>query len=151
MKENAENTIFIRTFDGFEVFVNEQRVNFRSCKAKEMLALLVEKKGSSVSLAQMAYVLYEDTPEQLAKNNIRVIFHRLRQTLEEYGGGDMLIHRRGSFAVDTALFECDLYEMMKGNEKYLISYSGSYMPEYQWAFTMKPYLDILYKKYVSAI
>ena len=43
--------IFIKTFDGFDVYVNGKMVYFPSSKAKEMLAIMVEKRGSSVSLS----------------------------------------------------------------------------------------------------
>lgn len=44
-----------------------------------MLAVLVDKRGSSVSLSQMAWLLYEQSPEQTAKNNLRVIYYRLKK------------------------------------------------------------------------
>ena len=44
--------IFVKTFDGFDVYVNGRLIYFPSSKAKEMLAVLVEKRGSSVSLSQ---------------------------------------------------------------------------------------------------
>ena len=35
--------IFVKTFDGFDVYVNGRLIYFPSSKAKEMLAVLVEK------------------------------------------------------------------------------------------------------------
>lgn len=52
-----------------------------------MLAVLVDKRGSSVSLSQMAWLLYEQSPEQTAKNNLRVIYYRLKKILENNGIG----------------------------------------------------------------
>ena len=37
-------------------------------KSKELLALLVSKRGCSVPLSEIAYTLYSDTPERTAKN-----------------------------------------------------------------------------------
>ena len=59
--------IFVKTFDGFDVYVNGRLIYFPSSKAKEMLAVLVEKRGSSVSLSQMTYLLYESIEEKTAK------------------------------------------------------------------------------------
>lgn len=43
MAETGNVTIFIKTFDGFDVYVNGKMVYFPSSKAKEMLAIMVEK------------------------------------------------------------------------------------------------------------
>ena len=39
--------IFVKTFDGFDVYVNGRLIYFPSSKAKEMLAVLVEKRGAA--------------------------------------------------------------------------------------------------------
>ena len=88
--------IFVKTFDGFDVYVNGRLIYFPSSKAKEMLAVLVEKRGSSVSLSQMTYLLYESIEEKTAKNNLRVIYYRLRRNLEEYGIEHILIKKTGA-------------------------------------------------------
>ena len=139
--------IFVKTFDGFDVYVNGRLIYFPSSKAKEMLAVLVEKRGSSVSLSQMTYLLYESIEEKTAKNNLRVIYYRLRRNLEEYGIEHILIKKRGSYAVDTELFLCDFYEFIEGSPDYITLFSGSYMPEYSWAEDTLPYLKNLYRKY----
>ena len=50
MAETGNVTIFIKTFDGFDVYVNGKMVYFPSSKAKEMLAIMVEKRGSILNL-----------------------------------------------------------------------------------------------------
>ena len=94
MSQREGQNIFIKTFGGFDVFVDGKQVHFSSEKAKEMLAVLVDKRGSSVSLSQMAWLLYEQSPEQTAKNNLRVIYYRLKKILENNGIGGMLIKKR---------------------------------------------------------
>lgn len=148
-QENQE--IFIKTFDGFDVFVNGEMVYFSSSNAKEMLAIMIGKHGSSVPLAVMVHLLYEDIEEDIAKKNLRVIYHRLCKTLTEYGIEHILLKKRGIYAVNTELFVCDFYEFQKGNPDYINSFSGSYMPEYPWAKDMLPYLRNLYQKYNGAL
>lgn len=139
--------IFVKTFGGFDVYVTGKLVYFPSRKAKELLAVLVEKRGSSVSLSQMTYLLYENIEERKAKNNLRVIYYRLRKSLEEYGIDHILIKKRGHYAVDIEMFICDFYEFLEGNPKYMPLFSGSYMPEYFWAENTLPYLKNLHRKY----
>ena len=144
---SADSRIFIQTFSGFDLFVDNQVVYFSSKKSKELLALLVSKRGGSVPLSEIAYILYSDTPERTAKNNIRVIGYRLRQILREHGCEGLLIHRPGVYSVNTELFTCDYYEFMKENRMYITAYTGKYMPEYLWAFEAVPYLNVVYESY----
>lgn len=141
--------IFVKTFEGFDVYVDGTLIYFPSRKAKEMLAVLVEKRGSSVSLSQMTYLLYENIEEKKAKNNLRVVFYRLRKSLEEFGIDNILIKKRGHYAVDTERFVCDFYEFLEGNPTYTPMFSGSYMPEYFWAEYTLPYLKNLHRKYME--
>ena len=144
---SADSHIFIQTFSGFDLFVDNQVVYFSSKKSKELLALLVSKRGGSVPLSEIAYILYSNTPERTAKNNIRVIGYRLRQILREYGCEGLLVHRPGVYSVNTELFICDYYEFMKENRTYITAYTGKYMPEYLWASEAVPYLNALYNSY----
>ena len=111
------------------------------------MALLVSKRGGSVPLSEIAYILYSNTPERTAKNNIRVIGYRLRQILREYGCEGLLVHRPGVYSVNTELFICDYYEFMKENRTYITAYTGKYMPEYLWASEAVPYLNAIYNSY----
>lgn len=124
MADTENVNIFIKTFDGFDVYVNGKMLYFPSSKAKEMLAIMVEKRGSSVSLSQMTYLLYENIEERTAKNNLRVVYYRLRMNLMEHGIEQILIKKRGSYAVDTELFICDFYEFIKGNSDYITLFQG---------------------------
>ena len=144
---SADSRIFIQTFSGFDLFVDNQVVYFSSKKSKELLALLVSKRGGSVPLSEIEYILYSDTPERTAKNNIRVIGYRLRQILREHGCEGLLIHRPGVYSVNTELFTCDYYEFMKENRMYITAYTGKYMPEYLWASEAVQYLNVVYESY----
>lgn len=147
MGQREKQNIFIKTFGGFDVFVNGSQIHFSSEKAKEMLAILVDKRGSSVSLSQMAWLLYEQSSEQTAKNNLRVIYYRLRKILEDSGIDHILIKKRGSYAVDASSFTCDVYEFVEGNPSYVPLFMGNYMPGYEWGKEIVPYLNNLYCQY----
>ena len=55
--------VYIQTFYGFDVFVNGRVIYFPSKKSKELLAILVNQRGGSVSLAQVVHILYENLKE----------------------------------------------------------------------------------------
>ena len=149
MNQREEMDIFIKTFGGFDVFVNRERIYFSSEKAKEMLAILVDRRGSSVTLSQMAWLLYEQSPEQIAKNNLRVIYYRLKKILKDWGIENILIKKRGSYAVNAGSFTCDLYEFIEGSPAFVHSFLGNYMPGYAWGKEVLPYLNQLYYQYTE--
>ena len=138
MAETGNVTIFIKTFDGFDVYVNGKWFIFPAAKRKRCLQLWSKNAEAAFSLSQMTYLLYENIKESTAKNNLRVVFYRLRMSLMEYGIEQILIKKRGSYAVDTEQFVCDFYEFIKGNPEFISLFSGSYMPEYFWAEDMLP-------------
>ena len=55
--------VYIQTFYGFDVFVNGRVIYFPSKKSKELLAILVNQRGGSVSLAQVVHILYGNIKE----------------------------------------------------------------------------------------
>ena len=69
--------IFIQTFCGFDVFINNQMIYFPSKKAKELLAILVDKRGGSVTISQLAYMLYEEVREQHENLDVLKIHHTI--------------------------------------------------------------------------
>ena len=54
--------IYIRTFGYFEVFVNGEALLIQNAKAKELLAILVDRRGVYVSQADLISCLWEDEP-----------------------------------------------------------------------------------------
>lgn len=49
----------VRTFGGFDLYVNGRPVTFRKAKCKELLAFLVDKQGSGVTRAEAFAALWE--------------------------------------------------------------------------------------------
>lgn len=122
--------IFIQTFGRFEVFLNGRPVEFKSAKAKELLALLVDRKGGIVTTEEMLTYLWEDKPDTDSSRSLcRKVMQRLHSNLEENGVGDIIErHTRGrSLRVDKV--RCDYYEYLQGKRRF----SGEYMSNYSWA------------------
>ena len=87
---------------------------------------MVEKRGSSVSLSQMTYLLYESIEENRKKQPEGNLLHTYAEILRNMGLEHILIKKQGSYAVDTVL--CDFYEFIEGSPDYITLFSGSYMP-----------------------
>lgn len=140
----ARKRITIRTFGNFDIYVDGEIIYFPHMKAKEMMAVLTDRYGSSINLAQMAYLLYEDNDEKTAKNTLRVVFYRLKNILRQYGIEDIVIKRRGMYALKTDDIECDYFEFIEGGKDGFLRFNGEYMNEYSWADETKSYVTAIY-------
>ncbi len=126
--------IFVRTFGHFDIFVDNKPIMFRSGKAKELLALLVDRQGGTVSTDQVICTLWEDRPNDEATQNLcSKVSRGLSRELAEYGAQDMLVVSRGIRRVDTDLFACDLYKFLAGDPQAKMQFVGDYMLDYSWA------------------
>lgn len=140
----AAQRIQIKTFGYFDVFVQNKPVYFSSSKAKELLALLVDRRGGCVSTENAISMLwpdrdYDDTVQSL----FRKVLKSLRVALSDAGISEILVDARNQRSVDTDTFACDLYQALEKNENTLLTYAGEYMNGYPWAKVTKDHLDAL--------
>lgn len=134
VSKRQQKRIFARTFGNFDLFVDGKPVMFKSAKAKELLAFLVDRQGGTVNTGQIIAHLWEDRPNDEATQNLcSKISKTLQAELNALGAGEILIQSRGVKSVDVEKFECDLYQMLNGDVKAAQKYLGEYMSEYEWA------------------
>ncbi len=134
--------IVVKTFGYFDVFVADKPVYFSSSKSKELLALLVDRSGGSVSTENAITMLwpdrnYDDTVQSL----FRKVLKSLRVALADAGISEMLIDVRNQRSVDTSTFDCDYYRFVKKSGE--ADYRGEYMTGYDWAQNTRNYLNRL--------
>lgn len=128
--------IYIRTFGYFDVFVNDKPIAFKNKKAKELFALLVDRKGGYVSSAEAISFLWEDEPvTPVTLSRYRKVALRLKNILEEYGISDVVESVDGTRRIVTERVHCDLYDYISGKEEYSSLFKGSYLTNYSWAET----------------
>ena len=132
--EYDENKIRVHCFGNFDIFYREKRVDFSRTKSKEMFAYLIDRKGAAVSSDAVRAILWEaSTDTEAKKTYIRSIASDIRQTFEKIGFTDVLVHGRGTYAVNTKLVQCDYYDLLKGEPKAMHAFKGEYMTQYSWA------------------
>ena len=130
------------TFGNFELMVDGVPVKFKRSKAKELLAYLVDRQGTSVTRAEIAAVLFEDELYDHSRQKyLDVIIRSLRATLLEYGVEELLQARRKGLRIDPALLDCDMYRFCKGDADAIRSYRGEYMSSYSWASPFESYAE----------
>ncbi len=144
LAHRQEKGIFMRTFGHFDVFVDGKAIYFPSAKAKELLALLVEKRGGILTTEEAFTLLWEDKPYDDTNYSLyRKVAQRLRENLEAAGIENILRVSKGGRSLNTELFDCDLYQFLDGEEKSRKLYSGEYMSNYSWGEYMIPTLERL--------
>lgn len=126
--------VFVRTFGYFDVYVNGELVHFSNKKSKELLALLVDRRGAEVTNEQAITTLWEDAPNDIYhQSKLRRVIKDLKDTLIGVGAGDILITQYNSKAINTDAFSCDYYWLINGDKEVQKTYNGKYMQEYSWA------------------
>ena len=144
LAHRQEKAIFMRTFGHFDVFVDGKAICFSSAKAKELLALLVEKRGGILTTEEAFTLLWEDKPYDDTNYSLyRKVAQRLRENLEAAGIDNILCVNKGGRSLNTELFDCDYYQFMDGNEKARNLFNGEYMANYSWGEYMLPTLERL--------
>lgn len=141
--QKRSSGIFIKTFGNFDLSVNGKSVPFHRSKAKEVLAYLVDRRGSSVTRREIASALFEDQEySRNLQNYLTKIIKELTQTLEDAGIGNILVRSVNSYAVDPNGFRCDLYEYEDKNAtaEQIDRFRGEYMAQYSWAEPSLAYL-----------
>lgn len=132
-KRNQKH-IYARTFGYFDLFVDGEPVIFKSAKAKELLAFLIDRQGGTVTTDQIITVLWEDRPNDEATQSLcSKIVKTLKRELDEYKIGSILIQKRGIRSIDMRQVDCDMYELMEGSIEAKERFFGDYMLEYSWA------------------
>lgn len=130
----TDDGLSLVTFGKFAAFVNRQELKFDRSKSKELLALLVDKRGAGLTNSEIEMYLWEDTPGDKRKNGyVQKVISSLMKTLREAGVEDAVDKRYNYLALRPEKVRCDLYAFLQGDVAAVNSYYGIYMEEYSWA------------------
>ncbi len=126
--------IEVTTFGNFEVFVDKKPLTFSRSKAKELFAYLVDRKGSGITTAQIAGVLWGDKPynRSLQKQTQNIIGYMM-ESLRDAKISDVVRKEWNCISIDTSLINCDYYDFLASDDISTTSYNGEYMAQYSWA------------------
>lgn len=126
--------VFVRTFGHFDIFVNGKPIIFKSPKEKELMALLVDREGGTITSEEAMSCLWENQIiDERTKSRYRKLCQRTRKTLESQGLHGLMEESRGVRNLNRGMVTCDYYEMMEGNEHYSHRFGGRYLSNYSWA------------------
>lgn len=139
---SAQKRVKILTFGNFDVFVDGNPLKFDRKQAKEILAYLVDKRGTSATYPELAAVLWEDEEyDRTKQKNLQVYIASLVKTLHGVEVKDLILKSRQGILVNTKIVDCDYYRFLEGDTRAINSFTGQYMGAYSWAEFTVGYLE----------
>ena len=127
----TEKLLTIQCFGNFEVLHNGEILPFKRRKAKELLAVLIDRKGAGMTAKQLCTVLFpEDTDDTKNAAYLRQLVMDLKNTLKTVRAEEVLQHDTPYYRVDTNLVKCDYLSFLATGKP---AFYGEYMTQYSWA------------------
>lgn len=130
-----QKRVTVQTFGYLNILIDGEPVVFEHEKAKELLAVLIDRQGKFVSSGEIISCLWEDEAvNENTQSRCRKAAYHLRRILEAYGLHDLLESTpKGYRRIRTEMIDCDLYHYLNGEEAYVNRFRGAYMSDYSWA------------------
>ena len=127
----TEKLLNIKCFGNFEVLHDGRSLPFKRKKAKELLAVLVDRNGAGITAKQICAILFpEDTDDSKNAAYLRQLIMDLKTTLKTVGAEDVLCHDTPFYRVDTTRVQCDYFRYLDTGTP---QFHGEYMTQYSWA------------------
>ena len=134
--------VFVQTFGDFEIFVDGVPINFKYSRTKEMMAILISKRGAQTTNGEIIATLWEDDGDPKIKGSyLSNLRQDLQNTLTRLGLNDIIYKQRGSMAIAKDHIECDLYEWLDKKKESRYQYTGDFMNQYSWPEYLQAELD----------
>lgn len=131
-KQPAGDTLLtVKCFGTFEVLYQGQPLTFKRTKAKELLAVLVDRNGAGVTGKQICSILWpESTDDKKNMDYFRHLMQELRTSLQEVNAESVLCQEQYQYRIDPTRISCDYHDYLQlGTPIFL----GEYMTQYSWA------------------
>lgn len=123
----------IVTFGQFNIIVKNHPLNFHNSKAKELLALCIDKRGSAVSCIEAIDDLWPGREyDERSKKLYRKAVLSISMTLNENGINDFFFNSKDGCLVKTEGVNCDYFLFTKNPERYISLFNENYMSDYSW-------------------
>ena len=129
-EKKLKKKLVIQCFGNFEVFANGEPLAFRRSKARELLAFLVDRRGSGVTARQVCTRLWEEGDDARKMNYFYQLVDDLRHSLKDAGAEDILVKNGNTYAVDVRQLDCDYLKYLRTGRP---EFRGEYMSQYSWA------------------
>ena len=127
----TEKLLTIQCFGNFEVFHNGEILPFKRKKAKELLAVLIDRNGAGMTAKQICAILFpDDTDDTKNAAYLRQLVLDLKHSLKTIRAEDVFQHDTPYYRIDTNLVRCDYLSFLETGKP---EFHGEYMTQYSWA------------------
>jgi two-component SAPR family response regulator len=129
--KTTEKLLTIQCFGNFEVLYNGEILPFKRKKAKELLAVLIDRNGAGMTAKQISAILFPDDTDD-AKNAayLRQLVLDLKNSLKTIRAEGILQHDTPYYRIDPNLVRCDYLSFLETGKP---QFHGEYMTQYSWA------------------
>lgn len=131
----ARKVVFARLFGSFSLMVDGEALHIRCEKARELLALLIERRGAFVTTREAIALLWECEPDDKSRARYRKIASRLMAELRKVGVDHIVESDRGARRIVPEYIDCDYYGYRDG----LKEPTDALLPEYSWSEYIRIY------------
>jgi len=139
--------LHVKCFGNFDVYTEDKIVYFQRQKAKELLAYLIHKRGTSCTIKEICVAIYDENEEISSPDKqIQTVISSMMKTLRELDVDDVIIKNYNSISVDVNKLDCDFYRYLEKDPTLQSIYTGEYMTNYTWAEFRPEYLELMLKK-----
>ena len=126
----SQKPLEVKCFGNFEVYAKGEKLTFKRSKTKELLAFLIDRRGSGVTIAEIGAALWDIHQDQKNQNYIHQLIHDLRHSLEVVGIDGIFERNNYFYSLNPDKIDCDYYTYLKTGKP---KFRGEYMSQYSWA------------------
>ena len=134
--KRSTSPVIIRTFGSFSVMCEDKPIRFSNAKARELLALCIDRMGAELRMEEIIDTLW---PDKLYDDNVKRLYRKavsnLRDSLNGAAGEVVFETSRGTCCLDVTKISCDYFFFMKSLRHGTMSESvlAHYLTEYAWS------------------
>ena len=129
--KNKEKLLIVKCFGEFEVLCKGNPLKFKRSKTKEVLAIMIDRKGARLSSRTICAVLWPESLDDGKNiNYLHQIFIDLKNSLKEVNALAVFNQCGYDYYLNVDKIDCDYYDYL---EKGKPDFKGEYMSQYSWA------------------
>lgn len=131
VKRQRKN-IYVQMFGRFNILKEGVPVPLRG-KAKEILALIMTRRGKEISNEEIYNTIWE--AREYSNINMKVYYNaikRLKDNLKKYDLENIIYSTARGQMANVDMFDCDYYSWLDNNHDIHDQFSGEFLSEYSW-------------------
>ncbi len=129
--QKNQKLLEVKCFGNFEVLYQGEMLPFKRKKTKELLAVLIDRNGSGMTVKQIcAFLFPDDTDDTKNAAYLRQLILDLKTTLKTVGAERVLCHETPYYRIDPRRIQCDYLSYLDTGKP---TFHGEYMTQYSWA------------------